>query len=141
MRQTMNKLVFFIIMTIVAAGCDSDTRDTEETVRKIIDGFEGEPVVPRNANRLYIVPPVNATGVAELAPRLQNKVREYISLDGRLGVDSDDRNSDLRLEIRISRYIIERMEYDEIGRAVKKRMGITADGRLFNITRKKVIFL
>ena len=136
----MKHLILIAILIFTAAGCGSDIRDDGNMVRKIIDGFDGEPVVPRNANRLYIVPPANTTGRDDISPKLYNKVREFISLDGRLGVDADDINGDLRLEIRITKYLIERMKFDEIGRAIEKRMWVTADARLLNIKRKKMIF-
>jgi hypothetical protein len=124
-----------------AGGCATGSGGGEDnTVRKIINGFDGEPVGPRSANRLFIAQPVDSTGSPDLAGKLLIKVREYVSLDGRLGVDSDDLASDLRLEIRISKYMVERVAYDEIGRAVKKRLWITADAKLLNLKKKKVIF-
>ena len=127
-------------MLALAAGCGSEISDEGSMVRKVIDGFDGEPVVPRNANRLYILPPANSTERADISPRLYDKVKGYISLDGRLGVDADDNNSDLRLEIRITKYLLERLKFDEVGRAIEKRIWVTADVRLLNIKRKKVIF-
>jgi hypothetical protein len=136
----MKHVILIAILIFSATGCGSDIRDDGSMVRKIINGFEGEPVVPRNANRLYIVSPANTTGRDDISPKLYNKVREFISLDGRLGVDADDNNSDLRLEIWITRYLIERMKFDEIGRAIEKRIWITANVRLLNIKRRKLIF-
>lgn len=121
-------------------GCTADLRNDDEMVGKIISGFEGEPVVPRNANRLYIAPPVNGTGVPDLPERLLFKMKAHISLDGRLGVDPNDHNADLRLEVRISKFMIESLSYDGIGRAVTKRIWVTADVRLLNLKQKKVIF-
>ena len=40
-----------------------------------------------------------------------------------------------------SKYLVERLDYDDIGRAVKKRLWITADVKLLNLDRKrKMIF-
>jgi hypothetical protein len=136
----MKQFILIAILIFSITGCGSDINNDGNMVRKIIDGFDGEPVVPRNANRLYIVPPANTTVRDDMSPKLFNKVREYISIDGRLGVDADDNNSDLRLEIWITRYLIEGMKFDAIGRAIEKRMWITADVRLLNIKRKKLIF-
>jgi hypothetical protein len=131
---------WIILALFLAAGCSAGIRESDTTVRKIIDGFDGEPVVPRSANRLFIVTPANSTGVEELGPKLLYRVREYISLDGRLGVDEDNDGSDLRLEIRIAKYLVEKIKYDEIGRAVKKRIWMTADVRLLNLRKNRVIF-
>jgi hypothetical protein len=136
----MKHLIIIVALAASAAGCLSEIRDDNTMVGKVISEFEGEPVVPRNANRLYIAQPADTTGTDEIARKLYNKLRENISLDGRLGVDTDDALSDLKLEIRITRYLIERTQYDEIGRAVKKRMWITADARLMNVRRRKMIF-
>jgi hypothetical protein len=128
-----------VALSILAAGgcATTDGREDEGTTRKFIESFDGEPVVPRAANRLYIAPPVDATGSPDLAEKLLIKVREGVSLDGRLGVDSDDLHADLRLEIRISKYLVERLAYDAIGRAVKKRLWMTADVKLVKLDRKK----
>jgi hypothetical protein len=122
-------------------GCASESRQDDSTTKKFIESFDGEPVVPRGANRLYIAPPVNSTDERDLAERLLIKVRQGVSLDGRLGVDSDDTHADLRLEIRVTKYLVEKLAYDAIGRAVKKRLWITADARLNDLKRKKTIFL
>ena len=134
------KLSLLILVLALFTCCGSDLRDEGNMVRKIIDGFEGEPVVPRSANRLYIVPPANTTAREDISPKLYDKVKEFISLDGRLGVDADDSNSDLRLEIRITKYLLERLKFDEVGRASEKRIWVTADVRLLNIKRRKMIF-
>jgi hypothetical protein len=123
---------------LAAGGCaTTDVREDDSTTQKFIESFDGEPVVPRAANRLYIAPPVDATGSRDLAEKLLIKVREGVSLDGRLGVDSDELHADLRLEIRISKYLVERLAYDAIGRAVKKRIWMTADAKLVKLDRKK----
>jgi hypothetical protein len=123
-----------------AAGCASNGREDDRTTRKFIESFDGEPVVPRSANRLFIALPVNSTSSPDLAERLFIKVKEGVNLDGRLGVDSDDVHADLRLEVRVTKYLVERLDYDAIGRAVKKRLWITADARLVNMAKKRTIF-
>jgi len=137
--QFMKKALPIIAM-VLAGGCTADLRDEETMAGKIIKGFEGEPVVPRNANRLYIMPPVNITGASEITDKLLYRIKAHISLDGRLGVDADGQKSDLRLEILITKFMIQNLEYDTIGRAVKKRIWITADVRLMDLKRNRVIF-
>ena len=110
------------------------------TAEKIIDSFDGDPVVPQNANRIFIMQPVNSTGLQILTPRLYDKIKEYISLEGRLGVVPDEMNTDLRLEVRIAHYALERLRYDAVGMPVQNRMRITADIRLLNLKKKKLIF-
>lgn len=133
------RAVCAVLVSLAWLSCGT-IQENNGTLSKIIDDFEGEPVVPRGANRIYIVPPANTTGVPELSSLLLDMVRRSISMDGRLGVDPDDARADLRLDIRISRYQIEGVRYDELGRAVLKRMRITADVRLVNLRRKKRIF-
>lgn len=130
-----------VIVMVLAFGCTADLRDEEAMAGKIIKGFEGEPVVPRNANRLYIMPPVNMTGTAAgISDKLLYRIKAHISLDGRLGVDADDQKSDLRLEVLVRKFMIQNLEYDTIGRAVKKRLWVTADVRLLDLKRNRVIF-
>ncbi len=125
----------------VPGGCASGGKEGDSTARKFIESFDGEPVVPRAANRIYIAPPIDATGSQDLAEKLLIKVREGLSLDGRLGVDSEELHADLRLEIRITKYLVERIAFDEIGRAVKKRLWITADVKCVRLDRKRKMIL
>jgi hypothetical protein len=136
----MKTVEIFLIMLIIASGCSNNMRDAGPTAEKIIDSFNGDPVVPQSANTIFIMQPVNSTGLQILAPRLYDKIKEYISLEGRLGVVPDEMNTDLRLEVRIAQYAIERLRFDAVGRPVQKRMRITADVRLLNLKKKKLIF-
>jgi len=140
MATVLKRVLAVSLAVWAAAGCASESRENNVTTQKFIESFDGEPVVPRGANRLYIAPPVNPTGERDLGDRLLIKVREGVSLDGRLGVDSEETGADLRLEIRVTKYLVERLAYDAIGRAVKKRLWITADARLMDLKRKKMIF-
>ena len=139
----MARLMAVIIAVWAAGGCASGGTEGNGTARKFIESFDGEPVVPRAANRIYIAPPVDAAGLPELylGEKLLLKVREGLSLDGRLGVDSDETHADLRLDIRITKYLVEKLSYDAIGRAVKKRLWITADVMCVRLDRTgKLIF-
>ncbi len=129
-----------LILLAAAWGCVSDLREDGTMAGKIIREFEGEPVVPRIANRIFIPPPESVPGLEPLGPFLLDGVRRAINLDGRLGVVREDEAPDLRLDIRISRYRIEGMEYDEIGRALRKRVWVTADVRLGDLRRERTIF-
>lgn len=130
--------VMAVMLAVWAVGgCASDGKEEDTTAAQFIESFDGEPVVPRAANRIYIAPPVDATGSQDLSEKLLIKVREGLSLDGRLGVDSDETHADLRLEIRIMKYLVERLSYDDIGRAVKKRLWITADVKCVRLDRKR----
>ncbi|HOD14529.1 MAG TPA: LPS assembly lipoprotein LptE [Spirochaetota bacterium] len=141
-RAAVLARVIAIMLAIwVPGGCASGGKEGDSTARKFIESFDGEPVVPRAANRIYIAPPIDATGSQDLAEKLLIKVREGLSLDGRLGVDSEELHADLRLEIRITKYLVERIAFDEIGRAVKKRLWITADVKCVRLDRKRKMIL
>lgn len=129
-----------LLLISAVAGCAAEIRDDETMAGKIISGFEGEPVVPRTANRLFVMAPVNGTGVDVLTSRLLNRVKAAVSLDGRLGIEPDEARSDLRLEVLITNYMIQNVSFDAIGRAVRKRIWMTADVRLVNLKRKRAIF-
>ncbi len=129
-----------MLMMAAVAGCTAEVRDDETMTGKIISSFEGEPVVPRSANRLFVMAPVNGTGVDALSSRLLNRIKAAVSLDGRLGIDPDDAQADLRLEVLITKYMIQNVSFDAIGRAVRKRIWMTADVRLVNLKRNRVIF-
>ncbi len=129
-----------LLLMAAVAGCAAEIRDDGTMTGKIISGFEGEPVVPRSANRLFVMAPVNGTGVDALSPRLLNRIKAAVSLDGRLGIEPDEERSDLRLEVLLTKYMIQNVSFDAIGRVVRKRIWMTADVRLVNLKRKRAIF-
>jgi hypothetical protein len=129
-----------MLIFAAAAGCTAGIRDDETMAGKIISGFEGEPVIPRSANRLFVMAPVNGIGADAILPRLLNRIKAAVCLDGRLGIEPDDAHADLRLEVFITKYMIQNVSFDAIGRAVRKRIWMTADVRLVNLKRNKIIF-
>ena len=136
----MIKLIYISIVIFAAASC-AEMKIERSTLNNILNSIDGDPVVPRSANRIFIKNPANMTGKFGLSARLLRKIIQSISLDGRLGIDEDDTKSDLRLEIVILKYFMQHLEYDDLKRPIKKRMRIIAGARLFDIKKRKTIFL
>jgi len=135
----MNFIRVFLIL-IFLTGCVSEIRESESTLIKTLKGINGEPVVPRDANRIYLHPIINNPQWIGLSERLIIKIRESLNMDGRLVINQNEKNSDLRLDISIVRYFVQNIQYGEMRRPVKKRLRIVLSVRLFDLNRGKMIF-
>ena len=137
-------LLLCLLICIPAIGCSSDRQKDDnpatDAVKKVIKSMDGEPVVPREANRLYITFFQKNAAWSDITGRLVLKIREVITSDGRLAVVSDASSADLNLECVLTGYQIQNLDFDPGGRPIKKRMRITADVRMRDIAKKKLIF-
>ena len=124
------------LLCIAVGGCASG----RSSLPKLIDDINGEPVVPRAANRILVPDFRSSIGMSTVAERLTLLVRERISMDGRLAVVKDGEKADLLLEGLVRDYEIQPMEIDRTGRPEKKRMRITASARLVDTAKGRVIF-
>jgi len=128
-------LLLNLILFISVFGCSSsDQRD-----RPVNDILNGEPVVPRNANKVFFRPFAFHRN-SKISQKLNLKVKELINMDGRLTITEDIKLADLKLEGTIKSYIIQKKKFGDMGKAVKKRMRITVDLKLINVKRGKIIF-
>ncbi|HSV98033.1 MAG TPA: LPS assembly lipoprotein LptE [Spirochaetota bacterium] len=100
----------------------------------------GEPVIPREANRILVYDFRGAPGDRTLRTRLGIRVRELLAADGRLAVVADEDQADLALEGVVTGHETRPLRYSEMGRAVSKRMRITASVRLFDRNKNREIF-
>jgi hypothetical protein len=133
-----NSLIFFLgIIPSIFIACASP-QDTK-LAKDIIESLDGEPVVPRNANKLYLKLSSVVTE-KDLAGLLLPRLRETISLDGRLGLVDNAYFSDCRLDVIVTGFMIQDLKFDSMGRCVKKRMRITAGVALFDVARNKQVF-
>lgn len=107
---------------------------------KIVSGMNGEPVVPRDANRIAIPPFQNMTTIEDIEEYLTSRVRERISIDGRLAVVAKDQQPQLLLTGKMSDYQVQHIQYDEFGRVVKKRLRVVAHVTLSETITGKLIF-
>ncbi len=136
-KKYVFKIYCFVIVLLVlpCLFCSSNSK-----VTTVIKKFNGGPVVPRNANSIFIHSIKNRTANIQLDEVLKQKLVKEINLDGRLAVISEYSNADLLMYSSIQKYSIEQLTHDAIGRVDKKRIKIRFMITLQNRKNKKFIF-
>ena len=82
-------VLFSILLACVCIGPLVSAQDKDadtKTIDKLLRDITGEPVVPREANRIYIPLFENRTRRQGIAEKLRDRIREAISRDQRLAV-------------------------------------------------------
>lgn len=127
---------------IVLHGCISSTvKKNDPSIKDVLINFKGEPVIPREANKIMIPVFNNFTNQPALSYKLITKLREQIISDGRLAVVSENAPADLLLKGIITAYQIQPVKYNGFDKPIRKRLRITSSIRLFDITKDREIFL
>jgi hypothetical protein len=134
----MMKKYFILIMILTMLSCSS-LQETPSQIANVIDKSTGETVIPRNSNSLYIYPIKNKTNRQDIEDKMMMGIRNKISLEGRVALVSDLKSAELSLECIVNNYIIEFIEYRDIGRPVRMRLKIFISIRLYDLKREKVI--
>ena len=131
----MIKSRLLICITLFTFACTGKGSEGDN-LRKI---FPGEPVVPREANRLLIPFPVNNTGIPLLQEKLRQRMITLNSIDHRLSVVNQGEEADIELDITILELQLQPVKTDTLGQVEKKRVRITASIVLKNLRRGTVI--
>ena len=120
------------------------TGSQENTVREdsdnVIARFSGGPIIPENANTIFILQIENLTNIPQLSQSLTVTLRRNISVEGRLAVIEDQSTADLILILRINSYRVQNLEHNKIGVPIRQRLRITAHVSLFDTQRNTFIF-
>ncbi len=124
---------------LIALACAS-APGTGGTASRLADNINGEPVVPRNANSVYIPEFTDTAGRPDIARRLFTRVKELINRDGRLAAVPDAAAGDLLLTASVTGFQIQPVEFGNQGVPVRKRMLLTASVKLLDVARGRVIF-
>jgi hypothetical protein len=132
-------IVFLLLCIILPSGCASSDKRSETGLRDVLSNFKGEPVLPREANRIIIPVFNNIAKKPEISELLTVKVREAIYSDSRLAVVSGN-EADLILSGVITGYYMQPVKFDGYDRPVKKRLKITASIKLFDLKKEREIF-
>lgn len=107
---------------------------------KVLKGISGEPVVPREANRILVGEFRGPVEIRDTRQKLVIRVRELLAADGRLAVVGDAAAADLVLEGVVTGLETRPLRYDDMGLVVRKRTRITASLRLYDRNREREIF-
>ncbi len=128
------------LLALCLCACVSPDGGAGVPVGKVMKSMTGEPVVPREANRILVYDFRGSPGDRSLCTTLGIRVRELLAADGRLAVVTDEAQADLALEGVVTGHETRPLRYNEMGQAVDKRMRITASVRLFDRNKKREIF-
>ena len=135
--RIIHSLVFGIILI---NSCSLVNNRESFQVKNVLSNIDGEPVIPREANKISIPFFYNHTEKPSISEKLTLKVRRFINIDGRLAVVSDTSNADLRLLGMIVKYKIQPVQYGAFGEPIRKRLRILTSVRLYDIKREAEIF-
>lgn len=133
--------IFILIASaMLITSCSSTEQKENLDIKDIIKSINGEPVVPRRANTIYIQSFINTTQRPDLTEKLLRRIQEHISKDRRLAVNDSINSSDLILTGRIIALSIQNMKFNTMGIAEKKRLRITASVKLTERGGMRLIF-
>ncbi len=139
-RILLNNITALMIVCFTGAGCAGTGRESGMQVNRVINTINGEPVVPREANRILIHDFTFHGDHAVLVNKLTLRVRDLIARDGRLGVVTSGEIHDLLLTGGLMLYQVRPLKYDSMGIPVKKRMRMAVFVRLINVKNDREIF-
>ena len=156
---------YFIITLTILGGCMSSIEKNDSSIKKAISEINGEPVIPRTANKIHISMFRNFTNVKDLSEKLYVKLKDQLNMDGRLAVVPENKvltpdgmsvlpdhlvlckdeipeniDADLRLDGVITGYEVQPVKFGDLGEPVRKRLRITASLNLIDLNKKKEIF-
>lgn len=136
---TRTYTVFFIVLIIcLLFECATEQSARTSSAKELLQQINGEPIVPRNAVTINVSEFDDVTAKFHFHNKLALKVREFITLDGRLSVVGE--NGDLTLSGSIINFQIQPLVFTAQGIPVKKRILIISKVTLVDSKNKKIIF-
>ncbi len=136
---TRNYMVFFIVsisFSLIACSTEQSTRTS--STKELLQKINGEPIVPRDAVTIDVSEFDDFTKNFLFTNKLTLKIREFITIDGRLAVVGE--NGDLTLKGSIEKFQIQPLVFTTQGIPVKKRILIISKVSLVDSKNKKIIF-
>jgi hypothetical protein len=128
----MKKYLLLIIILIVS--CNSINQKSNSN--SILNNIDGEPVIPRNANKLYITLEKNSQLFSK---KLLYIIKQQIRMNGRLALVNHIPKADISLIIKILLYQIQPIKYDNFGHIETARIRIVVSLKLIDLKKKKLI--
>ena len=133
------RLLTVLFFTLFIFGCVAPAENSDPLLKNVLKVVDGEPVIPRSANRIFIKEIKKISSGESVSYTLFIKLKNAINRDGRLVVESDFAKSDLMVEVLIKNYVVQNIRYNNLGQPVIKRMKIVASSKLYNIKKKRMI--
>jgi hypothetical protein len=133
------KIAILAVMCFCSVVCSDQARRDDAGLGSVLMNLKGEPVIPREANKIQVSPFSDRTGRPGLAEKLHNRIRESISRDLRLAVVADGDQADVTLEGSITSFQIQEMKFTNFRVPEKKRMRITVAMTLYKKASGSII--
>lgn len=133
-------MLMLLVIALISISCAGSDKKENLDIKDIVKSINGEPVVPRRANTIYIRDFVNTTPQADIVSTLTSRIEEHISKDRRLAVNNIAESSDLILSGRLTGVTIQNLKFNTMGIAEKKRIRITASVQLIERASMRLIF-
>jgi hypothetical protein len=132
--------IFFICAELLTLSCLSTNKQKDSSIKEVLKNFKGEPVIPREANKIIIPVFNNFTNQPSISLKLNAKLKEQITSDGRLAVVAENDTADLLLNGMIKAYQVQPLKFNGFDKPIQKRLRIIASIKLFDIKKEKEIF-
>lgn len=113
--------IYFILVLLMAIlpSCQTTQRENNEETPDLLKKIRGEPVIPRNANTIFIAPISVSAQKKEVADQLKELLIRKLTGKGRLAVRNSPENSDLQVVIKLYTYQVQVLSFDSIGNPEK----------------------
>ena len=132
--------ILLLCAVLLLLNCTATDNQKNSSIQEVLKSFKGEPVIPREANKIVLSEFQNITNEPLISYKLIIKLKEQITADRRLAVVSADDPADLLLKGMITDYQIQPVKFDGFDKPIKKRLRIIASVKLFDIKSNKEIF-
>jgi len=133
----MNKKYSIIIVLLLILSCSMNDKGG---LRNVVGSINGQPVIPYTANKLYIAPFTNQSGIPGYEEKLKQRIIEKIITSGRLAIAPVQAGSDVALSGTIQSFQVQPIVIDSAGIIKKKRLLIIAVISLINVQNGNYIF-
>ncbi len=133
----MKKKYIIAVISLWILSCSSNDK---AELGNIVGSINGQPVIPYAANKLYISPFTNQTGILGYEEKIKQRIMEKIITGGRLAIAPVQADSDVILTGTIQSFQVQPIVIDSAGIIKKKRLLLITVISLINAQTGNYIF-
>jgi len=133
----MKKKYIIAVISLWILSCSSNDK---AELGNIVGSINGQPVIPYAANKLYISPFTNQTGIPGYEEKIKQRIMEKIITGGRLAIAPVQADSDVILTGTIQSFQVQPIVIDSAGIIKKKRLLLITVISLINAQTGNYIF-
>lgn len=128
---------FFIFAGLACLSTGVDRKENDVT--NIINNFNGEEVIPRDANKIYCATMCFSPADQEILQQLNYRIKEKIRNGGRLVISEDKLNADLMLKVILIKSEILILQQEPDGTPINKKIIMKSQVSLINLAKNNEI--